>query len=79
MFHEESHVVRSKGYVTVGTKTLCIDFSETCSDLSITWSYMLGFINNVAQTIIMTEGVLQTKVMSLAQSSSSWTILKLCS
>ena len=45
----KNHVVTSKVYVTVCTLSLCIDFSETCSCLSITWSSMLGFINNMAQ------------------------------
>ena len=44
----KNHVVTSKVYVTVCTLSLCIDFSETCSCLSITWSSMLGFINNMA-------------------------------
>ena len=38
-----------------------VDFSETCSYLPITWSYMLGFINNVAQMIIMTRGCVANK------------------
>ena len=37
--------------------TLCVDFSETCSCLPS----MLGFINNVAQTIIMTRGCIANK------------------
>ena len=65
------HVVRSKVYVTVCTYTLRIDFSETCSCLPITWSAMLGFINNVTQIIIMTRGFIANKIMSLAQSSRS--------
>ena len=51
----KNHVARLKVYVTVCTTTLCIDFSETCSFLPITWSSILGFINNVAQMIIMTN------------------------
>ena len=40
-----------------------VDFSETCSYLPITWSYMLqlGFINNVAQMIIMARGCVANK------------------
>ena len=55
----KNHVVTSKVYVTVCTLTLCVDFSETCSCLSIT---MLGFINNVAQMIIMTRGCVANKI-----------------
>ena len=57
----KNHVVRSKVYVAVCTLTLCINFSETCSCLPITWSSMLGFINNVAQMIIMTRGCVADK------------------
>ena len=57
----KNHVVWSKFYVTVCTKTLCIDFSKTCSCLPITWSSMLGFIYNVAQMIIMTRGCVANK------------------
>ena len=57
----KNHVVRSKVYVTVRTETFCIDFSETCSYLPITWSSMFGFINNVAQIIIMTRGYVANK------------------
>ena len=57
----KNHVVTSKVYATVSTLTLCVDFSKTCSCLSITWSSMLGFINNVAQMIIMTMGCIANK------------------
>ena len=57
----KNHVVRSKVYVTVHTLTLCIDFSETCSYLPITWSTLLGFINNAEQIIIMTIGCVVNK------------------
>ena len=43
----KNHVVKSKVCVTVCILALCIDFSETCSCLPITWSSMLRFINNV--------------------------------
>ena len=57
----KNHVVRSKVYVTVCTETLCIDFSEICLYLFITSSSMLGFINNIAQMIIMTRGCVANK------------------
>ena len=57
----KNHAIRSNVYVTVCTKSLCIDFSETCSCLPITWSSMLGFINKVAQIIIMTRGCVANK------------------
>ena len=57
----KNHVVTSKVYVTVCTYTLCIDFSETCWCLPITWSSMLGFINFVAKMIIMTRGCVANK------------------
>ena len=57
----KNHVVRSKVYVTVCTLTLCIYFSETCLCLPITWSSMLGFINNKVQMIIMTRGCVSNK------------------
>ena len=57
----KNHVVRSKVYVTVCTLTLCIHYSETCLCLPITWSSMLGFINNVAQMIIMIRGCVANK------------------
>ena len=41
--------------------TLCIDFSETCLCLPITWSSVLGFINNVAQMIIVSRGCVANK------------------
>ena len=41
--------------------TLCIDFSETRSCLPITWSSILGFINNVAQMLIMTRRCVANK------------------
>ena len=66
---KKNHVVRSKVYVTVCT--LCIDFSETCLCLPITWSSMLAFIYNVAQMIIITRGCVADKNMLLAQSSRS--------
>ena len=55
------HVVRSQVYATMCTYTPGIDFSETCLCLPITWSSMLGFINNVAQLIIMTRGCVANK------------------
>ena len=55
------NVVRSKVYVTVCFLTLCIDFSETCSCLPITWSSMSGFINNMAHMIIMTRECVANK------------------
>ena len=57
----KNHVSRSKIYVTVCTQTLCIDFSETCLHLPITWSALLVFINNMAQMIIMTRGCVANK------------------
>ena len=57
----KNHVGRSKFYVTVRTLTLCIDFSEMCSYLPITWSSVLGFMNNVAEMIIMTRGCVANK------------------
>ena len=57
----KNHVVKLKVYITVCTQTLCIDFSETCSCLPITWSSMFGFINNVAQMIIMIRGCVADK------------------
>ena len=56
-----NHVVRSKVSFTVCTLTLCIDFSEICLCLPIAWSSMLGFINNMAQMIIMTRGCVANK------------------
>ena len=67
----KNHVIRSKVYVTVCTLTLCIDFSETCSCLPITWSSMLGFINNAAQMIIMTRGCVTNKNHVASSSSRS--------
>ena len=67
----KNHVLTSMVYVTVCSYTLCVDFSETCSCMPITWSSMLGFINNVAQVIIMTRGCVANKIMLLAQSSRS--------
>ena len=58
----KNHVYRLKIYDTICTYTLCIDFSETCSRLPITWSSMLGFINNLAQTIIMRRGCVANKM-----------------
>ena len=58
----KNHVSRLKICVTVCTLTLCIDFSETCSRLPITRSSMLGFINNVAQMIIITRGCVANKI-----------------
>ena len=40
---------------------LCEYFSETCSCLHITWSSMFGFINNVAQMIIMARRCVANK------------------
>ena len=57
----KNHVDRSQVYVTMCTYTLCIDFSETCLCLPITWSSMLGFINNAAQMIIMTRRCVANK------------------
>ena len=57
----KNNVVRSKVCVTVRTQTLCIDFSETCSYLPIIWSSLLGFINNVAQMIIIRRGCVANK------------------
>ena len=58
---KKNHDVRSQVYLTVCNKTLCIYFSETCSCLPITWSSMLGFINNVAQIIFMTRRCIANK------------------
>ena len=58
---KKNHAVRSKVYITLCIYTLCIDFNETCLCLPITWSSMLGFINNVAQMIIMTRGSVANK------------------
>ena len=57
----KNQVVRPKVCVTVCTYTLCINFSETCLCLPITWSSVLGFINNVAQMIIMTREYIANK------------------
>ena len=60
---KKNHVVWSKvkGLCHCLHLFLCIDFSETCSCLPITWSSMLGFINNVAQLNIMTKGCVANK------------------
>ena len=65
-----THVVRSKVYVSLHLNR-CIDLSETCLCLPVTWSSMLGLINTVAQMIIMARGCVANKIMSLAQSSIS--------
>ena len=57
----KNHVIMSEVCVTVYTYTLCIDFSETCSCLPKTWSSMLGFINNMAQMIIVARECVANK------------------
>ena len=57
----KNHVARLKVKVEVSSYTLCIGFNETCSYLPITWSSMLGFMNNVAQMIIVIRGCVANK------------------
>ena len=62
----KKHIFRSKVYVT-----LCIDFSETCAYLPITWSSMLKFINNVAQISIMRRGCVASERTFVSPSAFS--------
>ena len=52
---KKNHVIKSKVYVTVHLNVVH-RFQRDLWCLPITWSSMLGFINNVAQIIIMTRG-----------------------
>ena len=47
--------------ISQSAQTLCIDSSETCLYLPVAESSMMGFLNNVAQMIIMTRGCVANK------------------
>ena len=57
----KNHVARLKVKITVRTQTLCIDLSETCSFPTYNFLCMVGFKNDLAQTIIITRRYVANK------------------